>query len=269
MSDQAKAPAQPVPAATVLLVRRADPQLQVFMVVRHHQIDFASGALVFPGGKLEAADADARLQGRVTDAGHLDAGQRAFRVGAIREAFEECGVLLARAKGDKALLTATRLAALDATWRKRLVDNKATMVDMVEAEDLTLATDQMIPYSHWVTPTFMPKRFDTWFFIAQAPDDQLALHDGEESVDSVWISPAQALADLEAGKRTIIYPTRCNLMMLAESQRHDEALATARTRPIKTVLPWIEEQDGKKFLAIDPACGYALNRAPIEGAPRG
>ena len=263
-----KAPAQPVPAATVLLVRKASPQLQVFMVVRHHQIDFASGALVFPGGKLEGADADARLQGRVTDAGHLDATQRAFRVGAIREAFEECGVLLARGKGDKDLLTAGRLAELDAKWRKALVEDKATMVDMVEAEDLTLATDQMIPFSHWVTPTFMPKRFDTWFFIAQAPDDQLALHDGEESVDSVWISPDQALADLAAGKRTIIYPTRCNLMMLAESKRHDEALRAAAQRPIKTVLPWIEEKDGKKFLAIDPACGYALTRAPIEGAPR-
>lgn len=268
MSDKPKAPAQPVPAATVLLVRKASPQLQVFMVVRHHQIDFASGALVFPGGKVETADADQRLQGRVADAGHLDAEQRAFRVGAIREAFEECGVLLARGKGDMALLTAKRLAQLDAKWRKPLVENKATMVDMVEAEDLSLATDLMVPFSHWVTPSFMPKRFDTWFFIAQAPDDQLALHDGEESVDSVWISPDQALADLEAGKRTIIYPTRCNLMMLAESRRHDEALAMARKRPIKTVLPWIEEKGGKKWLTIDPACGYALNQAPIEGAPR-
>jgi 8-oxo-dGTP pyrophosphatase MutT (NUDIX family) len=98
-----------VAAATVLLVRKADPQLQVFMVVRHHQIDFASGALVFPGGKLEKADGDERL---IPHIGGIDVHKdelRAFRVAAIREAFEECGVLLARAKGETALISQDRL----------------------------------------------------------------------------------------------------------------------------------------------------------------
>ena len=246
MSDKTAAPM--IPAATVLLVRRAEPQLQVFMVVRHHQIDFASGALVFPGGKLEAADGDERLIPRI---GGIDVASdqlRAFRVAAIREAFEECGVLLARARGERTLVSPERLKRLEADWRAKLAKDEASILDMVEAEDLELAAELMLPYSHWITPTFMKKRFDTWFFIAEAPDDRLAVHDGHESVDSGWISPSQALADLEARRRTIIYPTRLNLMLLDQSATVAQALDSTRARRIATVLPWVEESGGRKRL---------------------
>lgn len=257
-----------VAAATVLLVRKADPQLQVFMVVRHHQIDFASGALVFPGGKLEAADGDERLIPRI---GGIDVAKdelRAFRVAAIREAFEECGVLLARAKGEKTLVSPQRLKQLEADWRDKLVKDKASILDMVEAENLELAADLMLPYSHWLTPTFMKKRFDTWFFIAEAPGDQLAVHDGHESVDSVWTSPSQALAEMEAKKRTIIYPTRLNLMLLDHSKTVAQALDSSRTRQIKPVLPWIEESDGRKWLKIAADSGFPMVESPVDPVMR-
>ncbi len=273
MSDKPKTPAgqgpQPVPAATVLLLRGGEARLEVFMVVRHQQIDFASGALVFPGGKVEKADADPRLKARVEGCDGMDDAARAFRIGAIRESFEECGVLLARPRASRALVSAEQLGPIQARWQKKLVEDKASIVDMVEAEDLVLACDLMVPYSHWITPTFMPKRFDTWFFIAEAPADHLAVHDGSESVDSVWISPAQALADLEAGKRTIIFPTRLNLMMLAESPDVNSALLRARDSQIKTVLPWIEEKNGDKWLTIPDDAGYKLTRAKVDAVMRG
>ncbi|MGE0153339.1 MAG: NUDIX hydrolase [Reyranellaceae bacterium] len=257
-----------VAAATVLLVRQADPQLQVFMVVRHHQIDFASGALVFPGGKLEKADGDARL---VPHIGGIDVARdelRAFRVAAIREAFEECGVLLARARGETRLVSPQRLRQLEADWREKLAKDQASILDMVLAENLELAADLMLPYSHWLTPTFMKKRFDTWFFIAEAPADQLAVHDGHESVDSVWISPSQALADMEAKKRTIIYPTRLNLMLLDQSRTVAQALDASRARQIKPVLPWIEESGGRKWLKIAGDSGFPMVDSPVDPVMR-
>ncbi len=269
MSDKDKTPSVPVPAATVLLLRGGEAKIEVFMVVRHHQIDFASGALVFPGGKVDKADNDPRLKARVSGCDGMDDAARAFRVGAVRESFEECGVLLARPRGSRALVSAEQLAPMQVRWQTALVEGKATMADMVEAEDLVLACDLMVPYSHWVTPTFMGKRFDTWFFIAEAPADHLAVHDGSESVDSVWISPNQALADMEAGKRTVIFPTRLNLMMLAESPDVNSALLRARDSTIKTVLPWIEEKDGAKWLTIPDDAGYTLTRAKIDAVMRG
>jgi 8-oxo-dGTP pyrophosphatase MutT (NUDIX family) len=269
MSDK-KVPSEPVPAATVLLLRPGrEGGLEVFMVVRHQQIDFASGALVFPGGKVDKGDADPRLKGHVEGCDGMDEAASAFRVGAVRESFEECGVLLARPKGSRALVSAEQLGPLQARWQSALVDGKASIADMVEAENLVLACDLIVPYSHWVTPTFMPKRFDTWFFVAEAPVDHLAVHDGSESVDSVWISPAQALAELEAGKRTIIFPTRLNLMMLAESPDVNSALLRARDSTIKTVVPWIEEKDGRKWLTIADDAGYKVTRAAIDAVMRG
>lgn len=253
-----------VPAATVLLLRKADPQLQVFMVVRHHQIDFASGALVFPGGKLEKADGDDRL---IPHIGGIDVGNdelRAFRVAAIREAFEECGVLLARPRGEKALVSAQRLKQLEADWREKLAKDQANILDMVTAENLELAADLMLPYSHWLTPQFVNKRFDTWFFIAEAPEDHVAMHDGHESVDSVWISPSQALAELDAGTRTIIYPTRLNLMLLGQSRTVAEALDASRVRRIDPVQPWVEDVEGRKMLKISPDWGFPMIDAPVD-----
>lgn len=260
MDSTASAPV-PLHAATVLLLRPAQPQLQVLMVVRHEQIDFASGALVFPGGKVDAADADPALAEHLTGAEGLDAAARALRVAAIREAFEECGVLLARERGSAQTLPAARLRTLEAC-RAQLATGELTMLELVARERLVLAADLLVPFSHWVTPGFMPKRFDTWFFLARAPEDQIAVHDGGELVDSVWISPATALEDLAEKRRTILFPTRLNLMMLDESRTDEEAFAAAQTRPIKTVEPWIVERDGKRWLNIDRDAGYALCEVP-------
>ena len=261
MTEPKKEAAAPRPATTVLLLRPSKPgdagsALEVFMVVRHHQIDSFSGALVFPGGKLEEADGDKALRARCGGADKIDDAELKFRVAGVREAFEECGVLLARKRGQRALIAAADLKAIEARWRAKLAKDEASIVDMVEAEDLEIATELMTPYAHWITPTFVPKRFDTWFFLAEAPEDQVALHDGSESTDSVWIGPQEAIDEAKTGKRTLVHATTKNLELLAEGKTVAGAIAAASARKIVTVQPWVEEKDGKKFLHIPEGAGY-------------
>jgi 8-oxo-dGTP pyrophosphatase MutT (NUDIX family) len=261
MNETKKQPAPPRPATTVLLLRPSVPgegtsPLEVFMVVRHHKIDAFSGALVFPGGKLEDADGDARLRVRCGGADRIADDELKFRIAGVREAFEECGVLLARKRGQRALIAAADLKAIEEKWRARLAKDEASIVDLVEAEDLEIATDLMVPFAHWITPTFAPRRFDTWFFLAEAPEDQIALHDGSESVDSVWIGAQQAIDEATAGRRTLVHATTKNLELLAEAKTVAGALAAASGRKIVTVQPWVETRDGKRFLHIPPDAGY-------------
>ena len=226
------------------------------MVVRHHKIDAFSGALVFPGGKLEDADGDARLRARCGGADRIADGELKFRVAGVREAFEECGVLLARKRGQRNLIAAADLLAIEQKWRAKLAKDEASIVDLVEAEDLEIATDLMVPFAHWITPTFAPRRFDTWFFLAEAPEDQVALHDGSESVNSVWIGAQQAIDEATAGRRTLVHATTKNLELLAEGGTVTGAISQASERKIVTVQPWVESRDGKRFLHIPPDAGY-------------
>jgi 8-oxo-dGTP pyrophosphatase MutT (NUDIX family) len=266
MSEPAAAPKL---AATILLVRDGPTGLEVFMVQRHHKIDFATGAMVFPGGKIEVGDADPRLRDRCTGAEALDADALAVRVGAIRETFEECGVLLARPRRATALVAADRLRSLEGRWRDRLNRDEAGLVDVVLAEDLELACDLLVPFAHWVTPEMVPKRFDTYFFLVAAPPDQVALHDGGESVDSVWTTAQHALAEAESGRRTIIFPTLMNLNLLGLGRDVGDALARTRARAVVTVRPAIARTpDGKPELRIPPEAGYpplppALAKLPL------
>ena len=262
MSDSTKKePAPPRPATTVLLLRpskRGDAAspLEVFMVVRHHQIDAFSGALVFPGGKLEDADGDKRLRARSGGPDKISDDELKFRIAGVREAFEECGILLARKRGQKALIGAAELKPIEDRWRAKLTKDEASILDLVEAEDLELATELMTPYAHWITPTFAPKRFDTWFFLADAPEDQVALHDGSESTDSVWIGAQAAIDEATAGRRTLVHATLKNLELLAEGGTVAGALAQAKKRKVITVQPWVETRDGKRYLHIPPDAGY-------------
>ena len=262
MTDTPKKEPPPArPATTVLLLRPSKPgdagsPLEVFMVGRHHAIDAFSGALVFPGGKLEEADGDPQLRARCAGADKISAGELKFRIAGVREAFEECGILLARKRGQRNLIAAADLKGIEEKWRAKLTKDEASIVDLVEAEDLEIATDLMTPFAHWITPIFAPKRFDTWFYLAEAPEDQLALHDGSESVDSVWIGAQEAIDEASAGKRTLVHATTKNLELLAEGGTVTGALSQASERKIVTVQPWVEQRDGKRFLHIPEGAGY-------------
>ena len=245
----------PIPSATVLILRDGPRGLEVFMVVRHHQIDFASGALVFPGGKVDPGDSLVR---DYCDGGDPDDTKLALQVASIREAFEECGVLLARPEGSSALIGAEQLKTLE-HYREPLARSELPIGDFLKAEKLRLACDLLQPFAHWITPEMMPKRFDTYFYLAVAPEDHLAIHDGYESVDSVWIRPEDALSGAKDGTYTIIFPTRLNVELLDESDTVAAAIQAAKEREIVPVLPWIEDRDGKNYLCIPPDAGYAIS----------
>ncbi|MFP3942638.1 MAG: NUDIX hydrolase [Alphaproteobacteria bacterium] len=257
------APASPKPSATILLLREHEGEMQVLMVVRHHQIDFASGALVFPGGKVDPRDHVPEVRARACGAADMDEAALALRAAAIREAFEESGVLLARKRGEDSLVSGAELAGLQ-SFRDRLNAGETGIGALLEAADLELACDLLVSFAHWITPEFMPKRFDTHFFLAEAPGEHVAIHDGGESVDSVWIHPQRALAEAEAGKWTIIFPTRMNLVKLARSGSVAEAMASARASPVVCVEPWIEQTEDGPVLCISEEAGYGAVREPLD-----
>ncbi len=276
------APVAPRPAASILLLRDGPAGLETFMVVRHHQIDFASGALVFPGGRMEAADTEmaaasvaalppgqspggggrgpkpveGRASFRTPYGPRLQADPlAAFKVAAIREAFEECGVLLARADGEDGFVPAARAAALD---------RAAPFADLMARQRLAPALDALVPFAHWITPDFVPKRFDTHFFLALAPADQALVHDGREAVDSVWIPPTQALA--EHGRRfKLLFPTHRILWKLAAHADAASALAAARATPVVTVQPERVMVDGGPGLKIPAEAGYGGEAFSVVG----
>jgi 8-oxo-dGTP pyrophosphatase MutT (NUDIX family) len=256
-------------SATILLLRDHAEQLEVFMVERHHQIDFAEGALVFPGGKTEESDSNADLLPYCRGARPDQQGENTVRVAAIRETFEECGVLLARPAGSEELISPDQLEAIATRYRDTLQNGGATMLDMVQAEKLELAFDLLVPFAHWITPEFMPKRFDTHFFLVAAPPAQLAVHDGHESVDSLWTTVPSALELEKSGQRTIIFPTLQNMRKLGRSTSVANALETARRDTIVTVLPRFEKDpDGTTMMVLPEEAGYDVVRAPMP-APGG
>jgi len=261
-----KPPAPPRPASTLLLIRDGTGGLEVFVVERHHQIDFAGGATVFPGGKVEPGDADAGLAGRCGGSAVLEPAALSFRVAAVREAFEECGVLLARRRGTHEVLTPAELFDLLKRYQADVRNHRVSMAELARDEDLELACDLLVPFAHWITPEGMPKRFDTHFFLAAAPPSQVAAHDGRESVGSAWIEPRRALEEAEAGTRTIIFPTRMNLARLARSRSVEEALAAARGAPVVTVLPRVERGPAGPVLHIPEEAGYDVSRSPLDDA---
>jgi 8-oxo-dGTP pyrophosphatase MutT (NUDIX family) len=245
------APARP--AATIMLVRDGASGLEVFMTVRHHAIEFASGALVFPGGRVE--DSDDRIA--------VEAGLQADRVGpgffvaGIRETFEECAILLARPRGTDALVGAERVAGIAAAFKDRVDKDHAAFAELLAAEDLAPAADLLVPFAHWITPSTQRKRFDTVFFLAAAPADQIGRHDGAEAVDSVWINPAEAVSAAAAGRYKLLFPTQMNLLKLARHASVADALAAARRAPLVTVEPVMVASEGSiRTLRIPEAAGY-------------
>lgn len=254
--QESTVPVIPRPAATVLLLRDGREGLEVFMVVRHHQIDFASGALVFPGGSIDPADQEAAANGLCAAVPPLEPEALALRVAAVRETFEECGVLLARPRDRAGLIDAARLRTIEAVHRAALAAGRATFAGMAAAEGLELATDLLTPFAHWITPPRMPKRFDTHFFLAPTPTDQLAVHDGGESVDSVWISPARAIAEAAEGRWKVLFPTRLNLQKLAQWTTSAAAIEAAGQSPVVTVMPQVELTAAGRLMRIPAAAGY-------------
>lgn len=261
-SSSPRTPAPARPASTVVILRDGPDGIEIFMVVRHHEIDFASGALVFPGGKVDAEDAS-EAWGELAAAtpARLD---RSFLVAAGRETFEEAGLVLARLRDTVELVDAATADRLVAAHRTRLLGGEMSFIDVVRDAGLTLALDMLVPFAHWITPEPLPKRFDTHFFLVAAPVSQLGAHDGAESVEGLWITPRQALAEAEAGSRTLVFATRMNLTKLARYASVAEAVAATRARPVVTVVPRVKRTPEGRWLQIPGEADYGVTEVFVE-----
>ena len=243
----------------MLLLRDGADALEVFMVVRHHEIDFASGALVFPGGRVDTGDhVIAERPDLCPGPEGIDAMAMALRVAAIRETFEECGILLARPRGADRLIPAERLRDVEAAQRAPLCQGEISFADILATEDLVLATDLLVPFAHWITPANQAKRYDTHFFLVVAPEDQVGVHDGSEAVaNSVWISTEQALTGVQSGRFKMVFPTHMNLTKLGHDRTVAAAVASARANPVVTVEPVpLKTENGVRQLRIPVEAGY-------------
>jgi len=257
------------PAATIVLLRDSPHGLEVFMVVRHHAIDFASGALVFPGGRVDENDvALAKNAALCPNPDGLDPEAMAFRLAAIRETFEECGVLFARPDRTSRLIDGATLRAVERAHRARLAEGRIGFDTVLTGFDLRPATDLLTHFAHWITPRNQPKRYDTHFFLAEAPAEHLAVHDGAESVDSLWITPRQVLTDTAAGRFKLVFATQMNLMKLTHFTTVAEAIAAARETSVVTVLPEATKIDGtRRVLRIPIEAGYGAAEFMVDNPP--
>jgi 8-oxo-dGTP pyrophosphatase MutT (NUDIX family) len=250
----------PRPASTILLLRDSGSpmsEVEVFMMVRHYEIDFNSGALVFPGGSVDKGDQEIIAKPELYSGGEgLDAATLSFRIAAIRETFEESGILLARPQGSSALVDAKRASEIGASHRTALCESKTTFLRVLTDSGMVLALDLLMPYAHWITPEGMPKRFDTWFFLAAAPPEQAGAHDGKESTDSIWLSSREALAGGESGRFKLPFPTTRNLIKLGKQPNVKAALDDSRGKSIVTVMPIMTKLNGGRQLRIPAEAGY-------------
>ena len=262
-------PAVPRDAATVVLLRQA-PDLEAFLLRRTRALEFAPGACVFPGGSVDERDADPAI-GETAWAGPspADLGDqlgisadraRGLVCAAVRETFEESGVLLAGTSPTDLV----RDGAVLARDRGRLLDGSVSLGELLGRRGLVLRADLLTPWARWITPEVSPRRFDTWFFAAALPPGQLAAlaagpaaqPDPGESDSATWLSPAAALEAARAGRITLLPPTAVTLAELAAHQ--DVASILAQRRTITPLLPRVIVEEERAWLAMPQAVHYPL-----------
>lgn len=249
------------PAATVMLVRDGDSGLEVFMLRRTLNAAFAGGMYVFPGGRVDDADHGADLEpicdglddGPASDILQISRGGLAYWVAAIRECFEEAGVLLARrgSEPDAIRFDTDAVVAQFEEHRARLNAGEVSFMEICVAEDLQLITDAIHYVSHWITPVGEVRRFDTRFFLARAPQAQVPLHDNSETIASLWVRPEDALERFRAGELAMIPPTIRNLEFLLPHATADEALSgAAEVGTPPAILPKLRIDDEGRVIGI-------------------
>lgn len=261
-------PATPRPSATVMLVRDAAIGIEVFLMERSAHGMFG-GLHVFPGGKVDDADHARRWN---TIARGLDdvaastilgmeAGGLSYWVACVRECFEEAGVLLALGRDGKTLrLQSPIMRERYEVWRSRINAGEDGVLEaMCHEEDLQLSTDQLAYVAHWITPISESKRFNTRFFVARAPAEQEALHDGHETVESIWIRPEDALDRFAEGKLNLISPTFKNLEAISGFSSTEKLLEAKRLvdpATIETIMPRMISSDTEAFEEILDVVGH-------------
>lgn len=249
----------PRDAATVIIIRDVDhplPGIEILMVRRHGRSQFAGNAYVFPGGVMEESDYEPQMESLCSGLTFQQAKgiikdtlypERAlgFFIAAIRETFEEVGILLAYHDSHELLSFDEERATRFASYRTKIQENLISFKEMILKERLTLAVDQLGYFAHWITPEAAPIRFDTHFFIAHAPPGQVPVHDAIETTEQLWISPQEALERHKQNRFPMLPPTVSNLRILAGLSSVNQAIASTQNKEIHTILPRFVLEDGK------------------------
>jgi 8-oxo-dGTP pyrophosphatase MutT (NUDIX family) len=245
-------PDEAIPAATLIVVRErvAEPP-ELLIVERAEGMAFAAGALVFPGGRIDAAD-------RALAA---ELGIDAAAVAAVRETIEETAVPIG--------LAPTPAADQAAQLQRALIADEP-LAALLDASGLRIEPDALTPLARWVPKFHAVRRFDTLFFVARCPagEWQPRIVEGECSA-AAWLSAAEVLEREQRGEARLIFPTRRTLERLAQHDTFDAIRADARAHPIEPISPWVEERDGEKFITIPAHLGFPVRQERLDGLWRG
>jgi 8-oxo-dGTP pyrophosphatase MutT (NUDIX family) len=258
-------------AASVVMLRDGPAGVEVFLVKRHGLSDVLGGAYVFPGGKVDAQDARLDMQTRLDaplhalhaalgepELGELEAA--AIYIAALREAFEETGVLYAHG-----------VSAREAALATSLLREGRAFDEVLETLSLRLHTASLQPWSRWITPrvgAVVRKRFDTRFFLARVPPGQVATHDNHEATESVWLSPRAALEQYRDAAIELAPPQIMSLAHLARHASVESALAQARMRQPPLVLPEAFEHDGERVVCYPGDDRHSVRERALPGPTR-
>jgi len=246
------------PASTVVLLRDGIDGLEVFLVRRHDAVAFMGGAHVFPGGRVEASDRDEHwlaaadwMTGATAALRDVDTADAVgFHVAAVREAFEEAGVLLAREPDGAMVTSASEGLATLMAQREALGAGTVRLLDLIQAQGWRLAADWLVYFAHWVTPPIETRRFDTRFFLAALPIGQVPMHDRREVTDGVWARPADAISRCLDGTIALPPPTWTTLRWLEAFHDVTSALAWARHKRVPRIEPGFIQRGETRIVTL-------------------
>jgi len=251
-----RTPVAPRGASTVVLLRDGAGGPEVYLLRRHREMAFAAGMHAFPGGTVDRRDSDTAMDWAGPSPADWaqtlacsEAEARALVCAAVRETFEESGVLLAGPSADS--LVADTTADDWERDRAALVDRSLAFADFLAQRGLVLRSDLLYAWAHWITPEFEPRRYDTRFFLAVMPVGQRTRDVSGEADHVEWMRPTDACAGVDAGAMSMLPPTYVTVAEVATYATASEALAAAEHRTITTVTPGVEIIDGEGFLVVD------------------
>ncbi|MEM7417247.1 MAG: NUDIX hydrolase [Gemmatimonadota bacterium] len=247
IDDPPMAPVEPRPAATIVLLRDGADGLELLLMKRNRSAGFVPGAFVFPGGRVDSADASEDMLALIDGLDPDEAARRleiedgdtpaiAYYLAALREAFEETGILVGLRSDGTPPPAAADSSDVDRI-RDELMTDAISFAEAVGRLECRIAADDIEYIAHWITPRPEPRRYDTRFFAAHVPSDATPIVDPREMSDALWIRPTDALRRCDEGSLPMVFPTIKTIEQLTAFESADEALAAYGRAPVRTILP--------------------------------